>query len=915
MSELPSIRAARPTWGPSEADLDEAAFLDEAFDALLAAAQRGEALDSAPWILARPRLSDAIDELLRTVRVTCEVELTATMRFGGYELIGELGHGAMGRVFLARQAALGQRLVALKVLPPAVRLSRRARERFLHEARSLARVRHANVVTVHDVIEEPEVLAFAMEWIDGPNLAKVIAALVPADGAPRDDSDASRRLAEVLPQAASVASLGAFVCGIGVALARALECMHAAGLVHRDVKPSNVLMRKDGTALLSDFGLVHDETHSLHTASGAVLGTVGYAAPELLRGEHHMVGPSADVFGLGATLYHLACGVAPFGHSSATEVLRRMESTTCAPPRRWNRALPRDLDTILVKALEPNPARRYASCAELGDELQRVLDLRPIRARRIGLIERAWRRVRREQRLFTALSIGLTLGLLFGGLLALHRWQSRQREARGAELVHDARGLLISHGPANLSFFHIAGANSELEPVKPGIALALDPEIARRSLAGLDEAIELGVDDLDVATDHHLLALYLTLAEHEHMERPTVLAGHRFAPTFEAHLPGAARVLRGWGELRTVGDFDTHLIAELTVRERRAVGLFAMLVSRDLWAVRAWSSIDPTAVADPLIQFIVGDCYRMRGQIALGYPLLLRALEACPDAPRIGAAACSAALDSGDVAGAAKILAGIDPRSLAPTDTTLTRLHADLAWAQGDLARAETLYVEAFEREGNPIALQRHGRMLEQRGDLLGAWRRFAYLAYQYSSWAEVRADLARALDAWWQRMDAEAKRVALLREVAAHGYAAVELLRTIESAETATNRTHFFAPLLAGRELHFALVAQRLRPPFPDDPHRSAVPWSSSASVDTTDRARPIREIDRLAALAGVFHPAGGAWCDLSPVLRLALARWAFASDTLLARSAARDDTVQLAASYALGRGVRLAVRALVGR
>ena len=160
-----------------------------------------------------------------------------------------------------------------------------ARRRFLAEARALARVRHPSLVVVHEVIELDEICAFAMEWIGGESLA---------DRLVREGSlDPSR------------------VCRVGGSIARALAAAHDAGLLHRDVKPSNILLRESGEALLSDFGLVLDDAASALTGTGVFLGTMAYAAPEQLRGDRPSVGPATDVYSLGATLHHALTGAAP----------------------------------------------------------------------------------------------------------------------------------------------------------------------------------------------------------------------------------------------------------------------------------------------------------------------------------------------------------------------------------------------------------------------------------------------------------------------------------------------------------------------------------------------------------------------------------------------------------------------------
>jgi serine/threonine-protein kinase len=200
----------------------------------------------------------------------------------GYDFLAELGRGATGTVFLARQRGL-LRPVALKVLHPALAASPVGRARFRSEAQALARVRHPNVVQIFDVVDAGGVCAYAAEWVDGRSLAGALA----NPGSPVSGGAEPDHMRWIK---------------VAIAIGRALDAVHQAGLFHRDLKPSNILLRGDGTPLLSDFGLAHEAEATHATMIGTFVGTVAYAAPEQLRGDHARVGARADVFGLGATL-------------------------------------------------------------------------------------------------------------------------------------------------------------------------------------------------------------------------------------------------------------------------------------------------------------------------------------------------------------------------------------------------------------------------------------------------------------------------------------------------------------------------------------------------------------------------------------------------------------------------------------
>jgi serine/threonine-protein kinase len=209
--------------------------------------------------------------------------------------------------------------VAVKVLAPAFACSPRGRARFRAEARALAKVCHPNVVQIHDVVEEGPVCAGVMEWVEGLSLARLLDLLRPL-GAEATSADVAHAFGEPLP--ARPGPFTVVACRLAIAVGRALGAVHHAGLVNRDVKPSNFLVRKDGTPLLSDFGLAWDPEVSLGTETGAFVGTAAFAAPEQLRGTGVAATAEpdarADIYGLGASLYAGLAGRPPSeGRSSA----------------------------------------------------------------------------------------------------------------------------------------------------------------------------------------------------------------------------------------------------------------------------------------------------------------------------------------------------------------------------------------------------------------------------------------------------------------------------------------------------------------------------------------------------------------------------------------------------------------------
>jgi WD40 repeat protein len=324
------------------------------------------------------------------------------MQVPGYELLGELGRGGMGIVYKARQLGLG-RVVALKMVLYAAHADEQQRRRFQAEAEAVARLQHPNIVQVFEVGEHDGLPFYSLEFCPGGSLASRL------NGTPWPAG----------PSAEFVA-----------VLAVAVQAAHEAGVVHRDLKPGNVLLAADGTPKITDFGLAKklDEAHGL-TQSGSILGTPSYMAPEQAEGKTREVSPAADVYALGAILYECLTGRPPFKGTTLLDTLEQVRTQEPVPPRRLEFKVPRDLETVCLKCLHKQPSRRYASARELADDLARFRRGEPIRARPVGRAERAWRWCRREPVLAASAALSAVALLL---LLAGSFWYSaRLGAARG----------------------------------------------------------------------------------------------------------------------------------------------------------------------------------------------------------------------------------------------------------------------------------------------------------------------------------------------------------------------------------------------------------------------------------------------------------------------------------------------------
>lgn len=451
----------------------------------------------------------------------------------GYEVHGIIGTGGMGVVYRARHLQL-HRWVAIKMVLLGAYASREEMECLLREAQDVAALRHPNIVQVYDVGEHDGFPYFAMELLDGGDLARKL------QGEPL----AAREAANLIR-----------------VLAGAVHAAHLGGIVHRDLKPGNILLDTDKTPKITDFSLARRLEHDLTLVTHArQAGTPSYMAPEQAAGDTGAIRPAVDIYALGAILYELLTGRPPFKAESSTETRRQVITDEPVPPSRLNSRVPRDLQTICLKCLQKDPARRYETAAELADDLERFTSGRSIRARPVGAAEKTikWCRRRPSTTLAIAVSIVALAGAVAGGVWLQHVEHARQTQE--AVRRERARAFIEAALPSLSQFVESKrwiDAVGLLRTAQAQLRDAQSPELGDR-LAAIQETFEVS-RDLDRVRQNFLVS---------------DAAGYTFSPAGEAYSSIFSRVGIG-------SDVD----AEIAARRVRESPLRAeLLIAMDLAA-------------------------------------------------------------------------------------------------------------------------------------------------------------------------------------------------------------------------------------------------------------------------------------------------------------------------------------------
>jgi hypothetical protein len=425
----------------------------DAADDFVRRLDRGERPDVEDYARRWPQFADEVRQALASLELVRRSSVGARGagcepggpglqgQLGDFQIVREVACGGMGVVYEARQKSLGRR-VALKVLPSAAALDPRQLQRFRNEAEAAAHLNHANIVPVYAVGCERGVHYFAMQFIDGRTLADLIGDLqVSRTGRkplepPRGRSTSGRGDGGPAPETvraeSTVSTETLFppgkrffrsVARIGIEAALALEHAHQMGVIHRDVKPANFIVDAHGRLWITDFGLALLPTDHRLTSTGDLVGTLRYMSPEQVEAKRAPIDHRTDIYSLGATLYELLTLTAAFDGADRQELLRKISSDDPARPRRLNRNVPAELETIVLKAMSKGREERYATAQELADDLARFVADEPIRARRPGVVQRGQKWARRHKTLVGAASVVLLVAV--AAVVAL-LWQEQQ---------------------------------------------------------------------------------------------------------------------------------------------------------------------------------------------------------------------------------------------------------------------------------------------------------------------------------------------------------------------------------------------------------------------------------------------------------------------------------------------------------
>ncbi len=729
--------------GNGSTDTQDEELLADLFDTMLQEILEGRTPELQAYLPERPELQARV---AKTWSLACSVagrREPSRPVLGGYEILRELGHGGMGTVYLARHQVL-QREVAIKVLPQSLAMSPRAKQRFLDEARALARVQHENIVHIHRVLDHSEMLAFEMELIDGPSLQQVVQAL-----RTRARPHALDSLAEVLQL--PVNAIGArttveWTVRLGIRIARALAEVHRFGLVHRDVKPSNILLRSDGRPVLADFGLAREDDPAAPGAldrSNSFAGTAVYAAPERLRAGDADLDGRADIYSLGVTLCECLTQKTPYPGNTTEQVLRQIDAGRFTGLRRDAPHVSRDLEMVIGKAMEPDPRHRYADADEFADDLERVLNFEPVRAKPASVPRRIGKFLRRHRRIALAATAGAMV--VFGGLWPVleHLATASSELARANRELQLARTAVMSPENLHATWARTVAGGSRAWLRQEASAQAQTTAL-QQAIGHYDRALASGVVSPTATLERDVVALTILALQ----PRSTRLDDGELDAMLAPLPPLTAQVARRL-LLDAPGPDENHdevVLSTTTPRDRLAAGYLAFLLGDLATTAPCWLGLDQQLSDHPLLDacgalLVANDGYPERA-----YPRLFHAAKAFPGSTALALALADAALVMGDLQLAQSWLDSVPDRDDQPFARARRELlAADLLAATGDPGAAAAAYRRlAHQNANDPLPVQRLAELAMQQGDWGSAERQFRNLLRRWPALPAARLELAR---------------------------------------------------------------------------------------------------------------------------------------------------------------------------
>ncbi len=565
----------------SRSDSSHSSLIAEIADDYAERLARGESPDIEQFVQRLPEQAEVVRDILRSMKWMYAIRedrsgelpneigqencLQGTV--GEFEILEEVGRGGMGVVYRARQSNL-DRIVALKVLPLAASLDPIKLKRFRVETQSASMIQHPNVVAIYGTGCDRGIHYYAMQFIDGLALDECIAAQREHRASLRAETRGSRSFAEAPTEPSQTSSDGGMKyrwSDSGVAgkvdqtmtlrtapfsvresvemiyqCADALHQAHELGVIHRDIKPSNLMLDRSGKIWITDFGLAHVETQGTLTATGDFLGTLRYMSPEQAIGGHARVDRRSDVYSLGATLFELLALEPMLTGMDRATLLRQLTMEDPRTLRKLVPSIPRDLETIVLKAVSKQPEQRYASAADFANDLERFLTDQPILARRPSFLQMGIRLARRHRT--AAWTIAAAPLVIVGGLAWSNVEVSRQRNRAEASLEIAQKNETKAIAEANKA--------NAVSQVLQQLVAAANPDQSK----GGNYTVRQLLDDVS----GNLLETLEEQPEVEASLRSTVGNAYRRLGAPEKALPHLRRVL----ELRRSIEGDSHLLAE-----------------------------------------------------------------------------------------------------------------------------------------------------------------------------------------------------------------------------------------------------------------------------------------------------------------------------------------------------------------